>query len=111
MEMIAPLARSNGRPRDLVWDVLAECYGTPSDTGRGAMNAAAKTLRNYPADPEEIRSVITALAGTDRDWAVVTPTALAKHWGERDALMAQVRSHSPGTRSIDQAQELERREL
>jgi hypothetical protein len=75
------------------------------------MNTAAKTLRSYPADPVEIRAVIGALAGTDRDWAVVTPTALAKHWGERDALMAQVRSRSPGSRSIDQAHELERRKL
>lgn len=113
MEGIAPttLAQTNGRPRDPVWDVLVECYGSPSASGRGAMNAAAKTLRNYPAEPDDIRLVIEALAGTDRDWAVTTPTALAKHFGERDALVAQVQARSSGSRALAQAQELERRGL
>ncbi len=78
------------RKRDAIWDVLVEVYGEPTTSGRGARNAAAKVLRDYGADPMEIVEFVTVISGTDRDWAVTTPSALAKHYGERVALMAQV---------------------
>jgi hypothetical protein len=94
------------RKRDPIWDVLVEIYGEPTSTGRGARNTAAKALRDYGALPAEVFETVTALAGTDRDWAVTTPTALAKHYGERLALMAQVQNGRRRPRKRSQAEDL-----
>lgn len=78
------------RPRDPIWDVLVTAYGQPTASGKGAMNAACKVLRDYGADDGEIAWMIRKLEGTDLSWAVVTPSSLAKHFGERDALISQL---------------------
>ena len=77
------------RPRDPIWDALVEIYGEPTSAGRGAMNTAAKALRDYGTTPDEMFATVRVLANTDFNWAVTTPNALAKHFGQRDALMAQ----------------------
>jgi phage protein D len=64
-----------------------------------------KVLRDYGAEPGDIADFVIALAGSDRDWAVTTPSALAKHFGERIALMAQV---SNGRKKHDHAAQLMR---
>ncbi len=81
---------TSARPRDEVWDVLVAIYGHPTGSGKGSMNAAAKTLRDYEAAPADIEWMARTLGRTDLGWAVVTPTALAKHFGERHALVAQL---------------------
>jgi hypothetical protein len=65
-----------------------------------------KVLRDYGAEPGDIADFVIALAGSDRDWAVTTPSALAKHYGERLALMAQVQNGRRKPRRIGQADEL-----
>lgn len=85
-EKLAPSAR----PRDEVWDALVAIYGQPTASGKGAMNAAAKVLRDFHADPAEITWMVTVLRQTDLSWAVTTPNALAKHFGERHALVAEL---------------------
>lgn len=97
------------RKRDAIWDCLVDLYGEPTGSGRGARNAAVKVLRDYGADPDVIRAFVTVMAGTDRDWAVTTPSALAKHFGERDALTAQVLN--PRKRRVSQADELMRQAM
>lgn len=95
------------RKRDAIWDVMVEIYGTPTnDAFRGKV---VKVLRDYGADPNEIRQFVTTMAGTDRDWAVTTPSALAKHFGERFALMAQVTN--PRKKRVSQAEELMRQAM
>lgn len=85
-EALAPAAR----PRDEVWDALVAIYGQPTASGKGAMNAAGKVLRDFGADPAEIIWMANVLRRTDLSWAVTTPTALAKHFGERHALVAEL---------------------
>ena len=80
------------RPRDPIWDALVEIYGEPTSAGRGAMNTAAKALRDYGTTPDEIFVTVSGLANTDFNWAVTTPNALAKHFGQREALMAQAKA-------------------
>jgi hypothetical protein len=90
--------------------VLVECYGTPTAPAKGKREAAAKALRDYGAAPEGIRSMIAALAGTKQAWAVTTDTALASHFGERLALMAQAQnsngSAGSAARHLAEAQRL-----
>lgn len=81
------------RARDPVWDALTEAFGEPTASGRGAMNAAGKVLRDYGATPDDIRWMARELQGTDVSWAVATPSALAKHFGERHRLFAE--THHP----------------
>jgi hypothetical protein len=78
------------RKRDAIWDVLVAIYGEPTTSGRGAMNAACKTLKDYGATTEDIAWVVRELGNTDLNWAVTTPSSLAKHFGERNALVAQL---------------------
>ena len=49
------------RPRDPIWDALVEIYGEPTSAGRGAMNTAAKALRDYGATPDEIFVTVSGL--------------------------------------------------
>lgn len=100
------LLAATPRERDPIWDVLVDCYGQPTDAARGQWNAAAKVLRDYPAVADDIRAMIVALEGTDVRWAVVTPSALAKHFGQRHVLEGQVHRHGNGSRSQQLADEL-----
>lgn len=105
---------SSTRKRDVIWDTFVECYGEPTDLNRGergGWNTAAKALRDYGAEPEQIRQMIRDLHGTTKSWAVDTPLALAKHFGQRDVYVAQVRANGKGTigtRSRQLADELRR---
>lgn len=101
---LAPAART----RDPLWDVLVEAYGQPTESARGAWNSAAKVLRQAAATPDDVRSMIVALQSTESNWAVITPTALAKHFGQRDVLEGQLRTKAPGQRSRQLADELRR---
>jgi len=91
------------RKRDAIWDVLVEMYGEPTDASKKLRGLNAKVLRDYGADADEVRAFVAIMAGTDRDWAVTTPSALAKHYGERRALMAQVQN---GRKKHDHAAQL-----
>lgn len=101
-----PLLAAAPRERDPIWDVFVECYGQPTDSARGQWNSAAKVLRDYPAEADEIRAMIVALEGTASNWAVITPSALAKHFGQRSVLEGQLRRKSHGARSTQLADEL-----
>jgi len=81
---------SSTRPRDLVWDFLVEQYGEPAH--RGKRNASVKTLKNQDATPEDMAWMIENLVGTEKDWAIVTPEAMASHFGERFALASMVKA-------------------
>jgi hypothetical protein len=104
VQTLAPTARA----RDPIWDVLVDSFGQPSASARGAFNAAAKVLRDYPATPDAITSMISSLAGTETNWAVMSPTALAKWFGQREVLISQLRSNGGGRRSHAMAEELRR---
>jgi hypothetical protein len=74
------------RERDPLWDVLVECYGEPMRKAKGAWNSAVGDLREVGADPDELRAFILACRDSDKAWATVTPTAAAKHYGQRKLL-------------------------
>jgi hypothetical protein len=78
------------RERDPIWDALVELYGEPTDASRGAWNRAAKVLRDYGAGADDIAAFYFNANGAGNDRFVVTPTALAKHFGSRQML-----SHVP----------------
>lgn len=87
---------SQARATDPIWDTLEELFGpAPARRGfRGAWNAAAAELRAQNATPSELRAWVYHWRGTEKDWAVCTPMALAKHWhrvgaGTRKGVTAQ----------------------
>lgn len=82
------LARPAPRERDLIWEAIVQLYGEPTSSGRGSYNAAAKVLRDFHADPEDIRAFFALCQYGTTAWAVVTPTALAKHYGSRAQLIS-----------------------
>lgn len=85
----APIKKHRAKHKpDPIWDVFVEIYGEPTPLNRKAWNAAAKVLRDFGADPEELRTFINGVAGTPNHWAGVTPTAAAKHYGQRARLVA-----------------------
>ena len=89
------------RKRDEVWDALMLVCGVRDVTGsaRGAYNRAAKDLREVGATPQEIGA--RAMVYRER-WPDVslTPTALARRWGECDPGMQHRRA--PSRRETDQ---------
>lgn len=103
---LAPPARR----RDPIWDALIECYGEPTASARGSWNAAAKVLRDFGAEPGEITAMVAALRGSPSAWAVVTPAALAKHFGQRETL-ASTAPQGAGARSKALADQARRQGL
>lgn len=95
------------RATDPIWDVFVECFGQPTSRARGAWNEAAAVLREYDADPGELRTFILAVRGTDKDWAAVTPNAAAKHFGSRASLVESTNGKSTAaSRTHQRAQQL-----
>jgi hypothetical protein len=80
----------SARTRNLIWDSLAEIYGQPTATGTKERGLVVKTLTDADASPSEIVWMYRTLTGTDVGWAVMTPNAMAKHFGERYALADQL---------------------
>lgn len=74
------------RKRDPIWDAFTFIFGAPTQTARGAWNAAAKVLRDYGASGDEIVAFATGAVNAGNDRFVITPTALAKHYGSRAML-------------------------
>ena len=74
---------SKNRARDQLFDALVEvCQIDPkalTSSARGAANRAIKELREVGAEPEQIVQAARAYR-TRYPGAVVTPSALAKHW-------------------------------
>lgn len=94
------------RARDEIWDALVQLYGEPQDPRlRGSMNLACKELKAQHATPETMRDRYELAPLADLGWAVVTPLALAKHWGLR--LQDSLRSHSVADTLLRGAQLLE----
>ena len=89
------LAAVAARPRNIIWDALAEIYGQPTDTARTARGVAVKTLQAVGAEPDDLIEMFERFAGTECSWAVVTPTAMAKYFGQRHALDAQLHKRVP----------------
>ena len=75
-----PQKRTNGRPRNEIWDALAHIFGeptTPSATkGRGKV---AAELKEAGADPDEILKRAKSWPAHFND-ATMTDHALARHW-------------------------------
>jgi hypothetical protein len=73
------------RPRDYSYEALAEVTGTDLEAGRGQLNAALKSIREQSeisdsyllADEIHERAKMYRRLMPD---ALLTPTALAKHW-------------------------------
>lgn len=85
------------RERDLSFEKLAEVCGVDitalTPTARGALNSALKEIRTAAPDlsDDELALVIEAKAATYRkvmEGALLTPTALAKHWPNLEGLLA-----------------------
>lgn len=73
------------RPRDYAYEALAEATGTDMAAGRGALNAALKSIREQSEieDSYLLADEIHARAKLYRQVfpeIVLTPPALAKHW-------------------------------
>ena len=84
------------RERDLSFEKLAEVCGIDitalTPTARGALNKALADIRSATTDLDdgELALVIEAKANTYRkvmDGALLTPTALAKHWPNLDGML------------------------
>lgn len=90
-----PVARRAERPRDLLFEAVAEECGidwhnlTPSS--RGPLARAVAELRKVDAVPEEVPDRAMRYRNRFRD-APLTPTALAKHW---PSLSAGARAMAP----------------
>lgn len=71
------------RKPDLLFEALAETCGINTTqltvSSRGQLNRATKELRDIGATPEQVTGKAAAYRKTYDD-AVLTPTALAKHW-------------------------------
>lgn len=73
------------RPRDYAYEALAESTSTDMSAGRGALNAALKSIREQSeiedsyllADEIHTRAKLYRQVFPD---AALTPNALAKHW-------------------------------
>jgi hypothetical protein len=85
------------RERDLSFEKLAEVCGVDitalTPTARGALNRALSDIRSATTelDDGELALVIEAKASTYRrvmDGAILTPTALAKHWPNLDGMLS-----------------------
>ena len=85
------------RERDLSFEKLAEVCGVDitalTPTARGALNKALADIRSATEglDDGELAMVIEAKASAYRrvmDGALLTPTALAKHWPNLDGMLA-----------------------
>jgi hypothetical protein len=85
----------SARPRNIIWDQLAGIYGQPTATGTKERGLVVKTLTDANATPSEIAWMYRTLSGTDVGWAVMTPNAMAKHFGERYALADQLVKRVP----------------
>ena len=73
------------RPRDPIWDVLVELFGSPpiSARFRGKWNASAKEIRDQGMSVEVLRDlVLGARRSRDTQWMVATPAALAANLGQ-----------------------------
>lgn len=71
------------RRRDLMWDVLDELYGPPTELGRTLRGKIKRALTETGATPEQISALVVSARRHPEDWVrslVVTETALAKHW-------------------------------
>src|SRR4029450_9449431 len=86
------------RERDLSFEKLAEVCGIDitslSGQSRGALNRALGLMREASPDLEdaELAMVIESKAASYRKVmgdALLTPTALAKHWAQLEGLVAQ----------------------
>jgi hypothetical protein len=84
------------RERDLSFEMLAEVCGVDitalTPTARGALNKSLADIRSATTelDDAELAMVIEAKASTYRkvmDGALLTPTALAKHWPNLDGML------------------------
>jgi hypothetical protein len=97
-----PLAPVGAKRTDVVWDALMAVTGVTAVTSsaRGAYNRATKDLRDVGAEPDEIarRGLVFRERWPD---ASLTPTALARRWGECDP----DRQHAP----VDPTQAMLRR--
>jgi hypothetical protein len=99
------------RKEDVVWGALVQAYGPApiSPRLRGGWNVAAKELKDQGALPHQIGHRVNALRGTEREWMVVTPLALAKHWGlpldrGQPDQAARLAAMANGMRSADETQ-------
>ena len=73
------------RERDLSWEALVEVTGANVGVERGALNAALASIREQSPDLDDGDLAILIKLRADQyrkgfDGAVLTPSALAKHW-------------------------------
>jgi hypothetical protein len=76
------------RARDHAFEALAEATSTDMQTGRGELNRALKLIRDQADADADLPSLIRQRASQYRRLmpdAILTPTALAKHWHRVDA--------------------------
>ena len=94
------------RERDLSFEKLAEVCGVDitalTPTTRGAMNAALKDIRlaSPGLDDADLAVIIDGKAATYvkvMDGALLTPTALSKHWAALDGMLAAQKRAAPVT--------------
>ncbi len=94
------------RERDLSFEKLAEVCGVDitalTPTTRGAMNAALKDIRlaSPGLDDADLAVIIDGKAATYvkvMDGALLTPTALSKHWAALDGMLAAQKRATPVT--------------
>lgn len=92
------------RERDPIWDALVVAYGEPpkNQKMRTAWGIATKELRDQEATPESIAARVREGRASKDDWAVKTPTALAKHFN-----LPLSGTNQPGQRSLEMARKLE----
>jgi hypothetical protein len=94
------------RERDLSFEKLAEVCGIDitalTPTTRGAMNAALKDIRlaSPGLDDADLAVILDGKAATYvkvMDGALLTPTALSKHWAALDGMLAAQKRAAPVT--------------
>ena len=105
------------RERDLSFEKLAEVCGVDitglTPTTRGAMNAALKDIRlgTPDLDDADLAMVIEGRAEMYRkvmDGALLTPTALSKHWASLEGMLAAQKKAAPVTNASAPPSECER---
>ena len=73
------------REPDLSWEALVEVTGANVGIERGALNAALKSIRDQSPDLDDADLAVLIKLRADQyrkgfDGAVLTPSALSKHW-------------------------------
>ena len=93
------------RPRNYAFEALAEVSGTDWSTGRGELNVALKSIREETQEEDDylLADLIHERAKMYRDVmgeAMLTPTALAKHWKR---VLEETSRKRPSERAPNQA--------